>query len=90
MSDYISRDAAIHAANRADDRGLSLEDANKMSAAVVAEIENLPAADVKPVVRGKWIYDGDCLICSHCRTAYTFSGSNYCPNCGADMRGEQT
>ena len=47
--DYISREAAIHAANRADDRGLSLEDANKMSAAVVAEIENLPAADVVEV-----------------------------------------
>ena len=37
--------------------------------------------------KGKWIDDGDCLICSCCKKAYTFSGSNFCPNCGADMRG---
>lgn len=50
------------------------------------EVQSVPAADVRPVVRGKWIYDGDCLICSNCRAAYEFSGSNFCPNCGADMQ----
>lgn len=37
---------------------------------------------------GQWINDGDCMLCSCCNYAYNswFMGSNYCPNCGADMR----
>ena len=52
-----------------------------------ASLKDIPPADVRPVVRGEWIGDGDCIICSNCKTAYTFMGSNFCPNCGADMRG---
>lgn len=52
-------------------------------------VEKLPPANVRPVVRGEWIGDGDCIICSNCKTAYTFMGSNFCPNCGADMREEK-
>ena len=57
---------------------------------LLKEIERLKKADVQPVKRGKWINDGDCLICSCCKTAYNswFTGSNYCAECGADMRGE--
>ena len=57
---------------------------------LVSDIESIPPADVRPVVRGDWIGDGDCIICSNCKTAYTFMGSNFCPNCGADMRGGDT
>lgn len=50
----------------------------------------IPAADVRPVKRGKWI-DTDnyyqrwkCSVCGcHTRDA----APNFCPNCGADMRG---
>lgn len=52
--------------------------------------KGIPSADVRPIVRGEWIGDGDCIICSNCKTAYTFMGSNFCPNCGADMREEET
>ena len=54
-------------------------------------IETEPTADVKPVVKGKWLYKGldfeidslyQCSACKH----YHWSKSNYCPNCGADMR----
>lgn len=40
--------------------------------------------------KGKWIYDGDCYICDQCKSAFGWwadsQTSNYCPNCGADMR----
>lgn len=48
----------------------------------------IPAADVRPVVRGKWEdcteYNGE-YRCSVCKE---FEGHkrNFCPNCGADMR----
>lgn len=42
--------------------------------------------------KGMWIYDGDCYICNKCGTAYSWwadsQTSNYCPNCGAEMRGD--
>jgi hypothetical protein len=93
MNDYISRDEAIFAAKRADDRGVSLEDAKKMSAAVVAEIENLPAADVKPAVHSYWEKDpdGGC-VCHKCRERPLLDGSeepvlsDFCPSCGAEMK----
>lgn len=52
-------------------------------------IRDWPAADVRPVVRGKWEQVDDYRYpwgCTNCRK--TFSGQyNFCPNCGADMRG---
>lgn len=55
-------------------------------------IENIPCADVKPVVHGKWIADGDgyhwthnCSICGW-KDGYPFNERHkYCPNCGARM-----
>lgn len=39
--------------------------------------------------KGEWIYDGDCIHCSSCKSAFNnLIGFNFCPNCGADMRGE--
>lgn len=42
-------------------------------------------------LQGKWVDDGDTLICSNCKTAYNhpifYNGWNYCPNCGARMKG---
>lgn len=52
-------------------------------------IKELPSED-RP--KGKWIDDGDTLICNKCNTAYSYpifhNGWNYCPNCGVDMRGD--
>lgn len=62
-----------------------------------AVVEQIPAADVRPVVRGKWIHkpgrDGE-WICDQCShelefiDGRTFGMPNYCPNCGAAMREE--
>ena len=43
------------------------------------------AADVRPVVRGKWIRNGWSIRCSECGYDMPFSVRNYCPNCGAMM-----
>lgn len=50
-------------------------------------LNSIPAADVRPVVRGKWGKDGDCQVCG-CQPYYErdIHTLNYCPNCGADMR----
>lgn len=52
-------------------------------------IENIPAADVKPVVHGRWEDRGSLSArCSECGCK-SLRASDFCPNCGADMRGEQ-
>ena len=65
-----------------------------------AEVDRIPAANVRPVVRGKDVcssHDSHCEFkCSECgawagEVAYgTLDGGrfNFCPNCGADMRPE--
>lgn len=56
-----------------------------------AEAAEKKPADVRPVVRGRWRWVGqdqwnDCYECSQCGKMNT-DNSNFCPNCGADMRG---
>lgn len=63
-------------------------------------LESIPAADVRPVVRGEWVrhytrpnvYED---LYWHCTVCGYKNGNNYanvyhsfCPNCGADMRGD--
>ena len=66
----------------------------------------IPAADVRPVVKGKWedrtvfeakgcveeLQSAFCPICKRYHTtpfSYGFTDYKFCPNCGADMRGEK-
>ena len=88
MTDYISREEALKAISVAE-LGMEYE-----------SVEKLPAADVRPVVRGKWIkteirapFDQDEFTCSVCRSWPWWCGvtdtnlPNFCPNCGASMVG---
>lgn len=90
MAEYIERSAAIEAAKHAWAKGLESSQ----------YIEALPAADVAPVVHGRWIHSRyeDCseqfelVKCSQCNhEAYAMAiyvhGGNYFPNCGAKMDG---
>lgn len=57
-------------------------------------IDNIPAADVRPVKRGKWIvYTGRGkrqYMCSECSAEEKNPKvAHYCYNCGADMMEEQ-
>ena len=54
-------------------------------------VDKIPAADVAPVRHGRWLpfhstAAGDIQYCSACEIGCTWK-PNYCPNCGADMRG---
>ena len=70
-------------------------------ALIRAAAEELSAADVRPVVRGRWVklyedpLDGS-FYCSNCKGEIDIAdggdtplnrGLYYCHNCGADMRG---
>lgn len=58
-------------------------------------IGKLPAADVVPVVHGRWIQvDSTKCRCSHCDiialiALYPHGDKNFCPNCGAKMDGAE-
>lgn len=98
MDDYISREAAI-----------ALTDQHCFETSYDAvwmeeELRKLPAADVRPVVRGHYVgeYDGyadgnpvyDMWYCSECGCCFEDWDEkptyNFCPNCGADMRTDKT
>jgi hypothetical protein len=101
MTDYISREAMINLVEddgHANEIDLGWPDGNM---AFVEMIKELPAADVRPVVRGKWIpvglddVDEGMFKCSECGSEHFFPeilmgihADNFCPNCGADMREE--
>ena len=77
--EYIEREAVMDALLH-EQYGYLCEDA----------INSIPAADVRPVVRGEWEYNpGDNIpYCSECMMPQD-SECNFCPNCGANMRGDQ-
>ncbi len=59
---------------------------------IIASIENAPAADVVPVVHGRWGDNGipGSILCGCSVCGFTCGASSffYCPNCGAKMDGE--
>ena len=61
-------------------------------------VANEPAAEVAPVVHGRWescfedwrhqIEGSMCSVCGYEHYAVSILNYNYCPNCGAKMDGE--
>lgn len=51
-------------------------------------IEEAPSVTPKEPKTGEWIADVDGYTCSECGVFNT-DDDNFCPNCGADMRGEE-
>lgn len=88
---YIKLDDAIHVINCTNTFTFSRE-------RTIEKLREVLAADVRPVVRGRWIAASDTsgneyYRCSECGTYFerTFFGNDYtvngCPVCFADMRG---
>ena len=87
MSDYIEREAAVNAVlnlvPKVDCDGYCWVIRGDAARA----IDTIPAADVRPVVRGKWIDEpikGIRYHCSVCQGRFDYTW-RFCPNCGAKM-----
>ena len=87
MDEYIKREDAIDAVLDVycdtPDIDLSCE---KFEAAIL----KIPAADVAPVVHGRWVNthsDSEFVQCSLCKYPVyaAWNVTSYCPNCGAKM-----
>lgn len=103
MDGYISRQAAIEALDKEYRYGADIDRCGLATA--LDEIESIPAADVVPVVHGKWedkevihkrcIEEWQSARCSACGKYHTtpymyyFDDFKFCPNCGAKMDGER-
>lgn len=108
MAEYIEREALQNLFNDVStsllSRGELAKDAEHMVRAflmVTEMIQDAPAADVAPVVHGRWEFKNDGrygqrrCYCSICGKHSGIGGikSNqlklYCPNCGAKMDGAE-
>lgn len=92
MGDYIDRDAVFHAYEKEQGRSGPWD--------FKTLINSVPAADVAPVVHGRWneYKRAHYFKCSQCKETVPYkkaaliSGKrcyNYCPNCGAKMDKEE-
>ena len=57
--------------------------------AIIEGTRALPPADVRPARYGKWEKHGWSIRCSECGYDMPFATRNFCPNCGADCRGDK-
>ena len=88
MDDLISRQAAIESLDKRFD-AIPMEQTTEILL-LRRDLRDLPSVD-RP--SGHWIYKRMRGIktckCSECLTSYGCMDTPYCPNCGADMRGEE-
>ena len=100
MKDCISRKEATEFINKCLEHEEKLQLVERETLIAVKKyLESIPAADVRPVVHGEWgkrlnpsfspFDDSGAYLyrCNQCRHNQNYE-SNFCPNCGADMREE--
>ena len=89
------RDAAVHwhdSTEEEDVRTRAVQAILTVNECILS-VNEQPTADVRENVRGEW-HDGDCSCCGWSWRDIAYDSdlhnglqSNFCPNCGADMRG---
>lgn len=98
MAEYIERGALMQFPIRRDhyDRKNGNKHFINGIESVLEYAENLPAADVAPVIHARWEKRGSSWYCTHCGIGYRITCGNipasrhkYCPNCGAKMDEEE-
>ena len=93
MAEYIEREAAVKVAEKYGlANGSALGRHTGLADCIASEIADIPAADVAPVVHGRWVEKekytfGIMYDCSLCENRILDNGHpwNYCPDCGAKM-----
>lgn len=90
MDEYIKRAAAVKSVLRMRKPENSVAQ-NRMLSIIQMDMLKLPAADVAPVVHGRWVpfhseAAGDIQYCSACEIGFD-AKTDYCPHCGAKMDG---
>ena len=99
MDEYISRKAAIaYIREQSEECQKAFEELGGESGIyadayndLAEDFYSIPAADVAPVVHGRWIASHDeFCACSKCKYPFYvgWNQANYCPNCGAKMDGD--
>lgn len=96
MAEYINREAIMKFPIRKDHCDKEHANGHFINGieSVLEYVENLPAADVVPMVHGRWTHlGGDEWCCSACDFVISTEGSwekptqKYCEDCGAKMDG---
>ena len=93
MAEYIEREALLKSLCNLCDGWCENTECNCVNCKsdhrcdMVVEIAEFPAADVAPVVHGRWIPDGNTVCCSECKTMGSPQWKG-CPVCMARMDGE--
>lgn len=99
MAEYIERSAGVSILRAKANMAVLMDSAPYFEKAAQM-LEKLPAADVAPVVHGRWDDSGrytfpggaTAVRCTNCGCAlteseYRLNNWNYCPVCGAKMDG---
>ena len=98
MAEYIDREALLKHLQECRETSAGSCPTFAVIAAVQAYVGGMPAADVAPVVHGKWAPSEEnpgFLVCSACGDCYVVDewadGKKwrYCPACGAKMDGKE-
>lgn len=93
MAEYIKREVALDAITNLAGKAPTCS-AYEIEWKSARALKKIPAADVAPVVHGRWgqgrfnletgNYEAQCIRCRNFSKEY---GKPYCPNCGATMDG---
>lgn len=97
MAEYIDKEKAIAIADKFGcNNGSCIGKHSGVADVIASLISDLPAADVVPVVHGRWDKKSGLYSCSECGMTCPYDVQadvieywvcNYCPNCGAKMDG---
>ena len=98
MAEYIEKTQLLeklkHRVSTDDDSKFAtgfIKGTNEALGIIEEWIASIPAADVAPVVHGRWVYHNFDTICSECRKSAIFdewenqAETKFCPHCGAKM-----
>ena len=93
MAEYIDREALRKVLENWRDAHADVDDEHGCGLLedVIWEVDAQPAADVAPVLHGRWVpfhskAAGDIQYCSACEIGFD-AKTDYCPHCGAKMGG---